>query len=454
MQKCDGTASWDNNPKYTYSLILQATIGHARTLISKHVPQSVQRDFLLWALADNNPHRKNYLQITGINKTSELAAALLCDLFDPSVLEKLSFYAGALNAYFYFEVISDNLAIGLASPQNHDLGWKQRQSVLLHFNTIMQQKLMGEQTPAAALLSPLSGQISNISSFQQSLSPAEIKKIAQYYQAQQSQTLMNDLEYSTLSYLVLNIESCLHAIALLPDHFARPNLLSSLCNRYLAMNELLQLDKTLSLTNLADYGTQTILVMPTLFYLLGAINKITPNPLLMDIFEQGLLMRALECAAAVVRILNDVGTILLKATVDDRVVFRQTLSSLYQTQTAKNPHLSVIDFLSGIAESDPFFLPLTRIRKDITYHEFNICLDNLRRQSPNGGTLDVFFKDLIFFIELYHQRYADLTITLENITSHLQNSSISNMILRMVTFHEQLYTKDFAHSQGEFATKL
>ncbi|QLH43805.1 MAG: hypothetical protein HWD59_14670 [Coxiellaceae bacterium] len=281
------------------------------------------RNYILWLLNDTNPYRDDYLQLTGIYKMSELSGYWLEGIYSDAIQHELANYLGALNAYFFFEVISDNLAIGLASPNNNDNQQQnERRTALKKFNDVMQQKLKGDTRPILELLSSISHLVNSISCFDQSLAATEARKLASEY-TKQTDISINELEHATLSYLALNIASCLEAYELVADHPIATSILNSLISRYSAVNTLLDMEKTITITTLTQCGTKTILVVPTLLYIISAIDKIKPNPNLPNVINNGSLLMAVRKASCLIRLQNDIGTPLLISDSNSRNLLKQ-----------------------------------------------------------------------------------------------------------------------------------
>src|SRR5690349_10979745 len=96
------------------SLMMEATVENIRRSLHRDMPVSPQQDFYLWGIDSENPYRDAFLQMKGIKQTVNLAQHLLADLVEPDSWKEVADYAGRLNAYFTYEVVSDDLAIGLS----------------------------------------------------------------------------------------------------------------------------------------------------------------------------------------------------------------------------------------------------------------------------------------------------------------------------------------------------
>jgi hypothetical protein len=381
---------------------------------------------------------------------SELGAYWLKDLFDQQTASSLANYLGALNAYFFFEVISDNLAMGLARPDNSDKQWHVSKEILLHFNAAMQAKLSGSPELTFFLLSSLSEKINTISCFNQSLTSHEIKVFANSFLRLNSSWSLEDLDKAAMTYLILNIESCCYCLQLFPEQPQMSSLLlQSLNARYQAVTSLLEMKHPIQRSFLTQCGLYSILVIPTLLYLIGVLNKIKFNHHLLENINSGSLLKVLECAAINIRLLNDVGTHLLSMPpqeIDD--LQQRILSDIGQDSSNKN----IFSFLSYISKQPDFFNLFIRIRKDIEHQEFNVCLDNLDINQKLTSNITQFFDNVRFFANLYQDKKVELGKSFALINDLLQDDSIGQLIMRMVVFHERLYAQEFENNQGDYAT--
>lgn len=450
--------------KILQRLILTATVEHIKKLILLHLPPGVLQDFLIWIFTTSNTAKEKYLQITGITKVSELSAALLFDLdikdlqeviMDdiPPAIKKLSDYLGALNAFFFCEIVSDNLAIGLAAQKKEDATWKIRRDILRHFNEVMQKKLAGDATATRDLLQQKADIIEAISSFDYSLVAKEIRELAVDYQIQYPDISFKTLEFSTLDYLVLNIEACLNVVHLMPDVEVTAFLTQALSERYSAGNSLFDINAATSLDTLLEYGKKTILVAPVMLYVVTVINSILPHSGFHSLIQNKKLLQAVEIAALLIRINNDVGTQFLIISEEEYKHFQQVSIQNYKKQADENPLLTSFEFLEILAKDAEFSSLLTRIQKDIQYGEFNICLDNLRHISDPIEGLNILFENLAYFRKIYQEKRNALIQLLKDIEIYLQTNRIVLPILKMVIFHEKLYENTYKKSQGEFAMK-
>src|SRR5215510_1891451 len=147
--------------------IAKATIESVRSSLTRHMPTSPQRDYFLWGISKDNPYREDFLQMVGIHQIVNLSSQMIGDLIEPQDRQTIAQYCGRINAYFLYEIMSDNLANGLSSLCVMDENASVRQDILDTFNRAMVGRLKGEHDNTVELLKPIEGLTKNISCFAQ-----------------------------------------------------------------------------------------------------------------------------------------------------------------------------------------------------------------------------------------------------------------------------------------------
>src|SRR4051812_10207436 len=94
--------------------LLTASTSTLAAAIERHMPAGPYRDFTGWAFSADNPRRHEFLQTTGVIQLVNMNTTLLGGLLDDAGWQLMLRHAGVMNTYQTFEVISDNLALGLA----------------------------------------------------------------------------------------------------------------------------------------------------------------------------------------------------------------------------------------------------------------------------------------------------------------------------------------------------
>lgn len=437
------------------SLMLDSTVDNIRHSLERHMPLSQQRDFYLWGTAPENPLQDTFLYAMSVTQIINLSAYLLEDIVAPEDWKKLARFAGRLNTYFMYEVVSDDLAIGLSPLAVKDPTYPLRRQILYAFNHVMVERLSGEPTHSADMLAPLQSLTGAISGFTQSMTEDKHNLILRSYLQQYPVATSDDIEYGVWPVLIANIELCRDLADSMDKLQTGWMVRKGLIDRYQSTTELLEAGHELPLNQLVDIGTRSILVTATLAYFTGVLAEILdPQDSLAAIIEDGTLGDALSTAALLVRLLNDIG-LPLTLNVYER---EQMMSALWHYHEM-NPQASnggIAHLLVSAAENPSFQTQfgdaalLTRFHKDAAAGEFNICLHNLAYVESVEQGLNMLEGNLMYFAELYQQSSLHLQNTLGDINAKLKSPTISILIQRFVQFYAMLYAKPYKTSAGEY----
>ncbi len=438
------------NENKAYVEIAATAAKYIQDSVRKCLTDSAQKDFMLWILADHNPFKDDYLKMLGVASSIKLEIAMLNNIVDDSVtFQKLSPYLGFLNAYFAFETIQDNIAIGLAAwfPVNNPTRVLQYE-IIKNFNPIMIKKLQGDVTPTEKLLAPYVTMAQEISAYERCLSPSKMYKFAsEFEQYCNNPSLLFELEHCFYPILILNVATCLALQHSLHQNKMYSFLQETLIARYASVDKLLMSAKTATAMELADLGAKTILVLPTLVYCIGALDVVSPNPFLCKAIQDHSLMKSIYSCALLVRLLNDIGTNLLTLKETERNNFFKDLKLFAQRQKFN----SLLEFLLAVSDSSELGTMMIRIRKDVKYGEFNVCIDNLTDINDFQQALNEFCEKIIFYSKLYQQYSTTLTETCDHLTKILGDTKISKFIFNMFKFHEKMYSLKFESRSGDYA---
>lgn len=427
--------------------VYKETITLFRSTMTYYMPSGPYQDFQHWAISTDNDQYRKWHQIIGIPQFAKLTDTLLADIVpeEDKWIDLLP-YISRMNAYLIYETISDNLAIGLAQRQDHDTTYDQRKHILLNFNDAMIARLEGNDNLCQDLLDEIRVEAQNISVFKQSLTEQEQTEMAIHYLSSNNLISLRDIEYDTWSPLVGNIESCAFVSDMLKSHLMGSYLKDGLILRYAAVNELLK-QESFSIQDLTTLSTHSILVIPVLAYYISVLAEVIyPNSSLEVVMENQILQDALEDAALMVRLTNDLGTNLVVS----QEYIPALLNELYNKTQMEAQKMSLNEFLLGIASSD---INLTRIQKDIEYGEYNVSLHALTDVPLSAQNLLVFGTNLAYFNQRYQQCRVRLEKNLSALTKTLKNDKISQLIKRFVDFHEHIYSFQFNGQSGDYATK-
>lgn len=410
-----------------------------------YVPGCPFRDFCAWVLSEPR-YRQRWLQLLGIEGLIRLSGALLNGLLDEDESAQLTVHGAPLLVYLTYEAISDNLAIGLANPEPGDPGCTARAGLVRAFNNAMLARLDGATAASVrARMLGLAAGSGEISMFRQSLSEAEHRSLVAAYAAAHPEGESQAIEFTAAPALIANIESAVAAADAIQGLRSAALFREGLARRYTAVTELLA-GRSPAAEELVGIGTDAILVVPTLAYYTGVIAEVVrPLAGYHDLVDDGLLHEALSQAALLVRVLNDCGTGLAE---QDERKRRELISDLHVLARSRRcPTLS--DLLRQAASRHGRLL--TRISKDLSFGEFNICLDGIRDLPVSTETLHAFENRLHRVCAIYERTQRGLHGATQRMTRRLRTDVISAVVVRFVEFHRRMYADAFTAESGEYA---
>lgn len=454
--------------------LLSASCTAVTETITRHMPAGAYRDFSSWAFSAANPRRPEFLQATGIIQLITMNTTLLSGLVEDSDWPTMLHYGGLMNSYQVFEVISDNLAFGLGRIELAATEIERRELVCA-VNRAMVHTLGTERAgPAVLLLAGPARQAAQRSSgFDHSLAAAKHAGIAEEYArhraaAGKPAVLLDELEYGLWPALVANVESCRTLVDAMSGTVTEPLLRQGLSDRYRAVDRTLRAGY-LPRLELASLGAQSILVTPTLAYLIGVLAElITPVPAYPGVVADGTLADVLADAALLVRLQNDIGTRLLRMAPVQQgaLLHRITVASAQLGCVTADDVLSLlVDDLGREPQPIPGLIPhqrsepgrlhqdaiFTRLQKDLTNGESNVALWHARRAIGAGDALRALADSLAYYAALYAQHSGRLASGLAELDERLGDRRTSTVIERFVRFHERMYAHRHTDAVGEYA---
>lgn len=438
------------------SLMLDSTVENIRHSLQRHMPISQQRDFYLWGTAPDNPLQDTFLYAMSVTQLINLSAHLLQDMVAPEHWKKLARYAGRLNTYFMYEIVSDDLAIGLSPLAAADTTYPLRRQILYAFNHVMVERLSGEPTDSADMLEPLKPLTRSVSGFTQSMTREKHNLILRSYLQQRPSVSASNIEYGVWPILVANIDLCRELAESVYKLNTGWMVRQGFIDRYQSVTELLESQSALPLSELANIGTRSILVVPTLAYYIGVLTEvIKPQEDLSSIISDGTLSDAFSTAALLVRLLGDMGLPLTLPS-QDRIAL---IDALWQQHQMQPDQTSTIAKLLVNSAEDPHFAArfngealLTRFHKDVEAGEFNVCLDNLAYTESIAEGLEMLEGNLTYFSQVYHHSYKHLKDVLAVISGRMKTPTVSTLVMRFVQFYTALYTKPYKNKAGEYVS--
>jgi hypothetical protein len=433
--------------------LLAASCAALTDTVARHMPAGPYRDFSAWAFSGENPRRHEFLQATGVIQLVNMNTTLLSGLVEDSDWPTMLHYAGLMNSYQVFEVVSDNLALGLGRSQLDNAGAERRTLVSALNRAMLNALTPDRRTPAVLLLSGPAREVAlRTSGFDQSLAAAKHAGIAEEYArhraaAGKSAPLLDELEYGLWSALVANVEICRDLVDALDGTATASLVRLGLGDRYRAVERTLHVSH-LPRLELASLGAQSILVVPTLAYLVAVLAELlAPVPGYAAVVADSTLSDVLADAALLVRLQNDIGTGLLRMAPVQQgaMLHRLTRASADAGCVTADDALQI--FASEMADEPSF----TRLHKDLANDESNVALWHARQAVDAADALKALADSLSYYAGLYAQHSGRLAAGLSTLDERLGERRVSTAVERFVRFHERMYAHRHTDVIGEYA---
>ncbi|MEV8022132.1 hypothetical protein AB0O76_38640 [Streptomyces sp. NPDC086554] len=422
---------------------LQATIRAYRSSLD-YLPDGPYRRYCAWLL-DQPHYARRWLRLIALEELVRMTGALLDNLpLDRSEVNSLTDHGTLMSVHQIYEVVSDNLAAGLSGSTVRDA----REDLLRSFNSAAMDSLrLMNPSPARDRLGEWEAMARDVSAFRCSNNEAEHRALATAYVAAHPEDEPQPLEFSVAASLLANIESGLAMAAVVRDLATWNVFANGLIRRYSAVQRLIT-ERPTDEAELIATGTDSIMVVSTLSYYTGLINEVVcPLPGYAQVLDDGSLERLLTDAALLVRLVNDVGTRLLEQAPDDR----RLLLSRLRAQGAAS-HGADLSAVLWKAQAEEGAL-LTRLKKDVGFGEFNVCLDGIRHL-PAAEALPLFETRLDDVTTLYRRTLASLDAGAAELQTRLGTALVGAPALCFVGFHQELYRKTFDAQMGDYAVAL
>ncbi|HRF97028.1 MAG TPA: hypothetical protein PLZ51_17590 [Aggregatilineales bacterium] len=411
---------------------LKANIQYFDMTVRDYMLEGTYQKFYHWALSEANPLQDMWLQLTGLTQLVKMTSGLLDGLVAESAWGQLLQNSLVINAYLSYEVYSDNLAIGITFNRSAQI-----RDALARFNDAMIARLQHKTPiPTDSLIQACEG----ISIFEQSLSPQKHQTMAQAYLEAHPTITMPEVEYNLASLLVANIETCDVLYRACDTLIGGELVKKGLVARYRAVADLME-SPDMPMDRAVGVGADSILVAPTLAYYIAVIAEhIYRLPKFEETLQHPNLSEALQDAALIVRLLNDLGA-LVKQSAESRERLIQSIAK--QAQEGMTLRDCIIHSELGIR--------ITRLQKDATHGEFNLALNGIEDTIPTPDVLKTFSDRLAYLTDVYKKTYMHMEKSLIEVEKQLGHRLVSSIVRRFVQFHETLYSQDYKIETGEYA---
>lgn len=404
--------------------------------LDRLVPEPEYRRYLRWALSGENPKRDLFTRIMAINQLADLTTALLTGIGGPDDWSTLVGFSTPVNVYQVFEVVSDNIALGLAGAP---AGVRSEQrELLMAFDAVAVADLAAPAgRPVAELIAHLREPAGKISGFEQSLAREQHSRIARHYGASTGAPDLHAVEHSVWSGLVANLESSRDLLATIAGTQAEPVVRAGTVARYEAVDTTL-ISARPSRADRARTSARTILVAPTLAYFAGIFCEVLGGDAgYVDALADGTLLAAFDTASLLVRLQNDIGTPLLRMSMPERAALLEGLPARFPAPTASaDTVVALLTRASAVPQ-------LNRFRKDLLHGEFNVCLDEVHGIEGLAAGMAAFRDALEFFVDLYAGTARQFAAQLAELDRRLSDRRTVVLARRFVDYHESLYVNAY-----------
>lgn len=415
-------------------------------LSALHYMQDIPfRDYYVWALSPHNEQQEVWHQLIGVRQTVLLTIKLMGDMLTDEQWDTFSKRVAPVNAYLIYEYFSDALALGIGREPLHEQGDILRHRLLHNFNEAASAYLQDKTRSTEQYLNSLEPLSKAVSIFKQSLSPHKHQAVARDYLVDHLSVHMNEIEYSTFSLLLANLQMCVDVVSRTEGQAMSEMIRQGLLDRYQSSNQLLY-DTHDSLGNMLVSSAHATMAIPIIgYYIQSMVSTMGLDEPFTAIVEDGTLHEALCTLSVLIRLLNDIGTPLIVQTDEERTEF---IAQLQHKQRRLKNIRSMSEFLDQISEDHETLL--TRIIKDLRHNEANLALHNIDEYDSVQDSIAHFGEQLENWSLFYQTQVSQLKQLMGMISQQMQDKSVSQLLWRCLKFNEQLYSHAYTVADGEF----
>ncbi len=423
------------------NIMLKHSIQLYGTFIDQYLPASSYKDFSRWGIDEQNIYRSEYLQMSSLTQMCTMFSYLYHSAtHDHLKWEQLCQSFGKILVYQIYEVISDNISMGLGLAINDD--YHKKSQLVRYFNTAMIESLNSsiivlDNQQIKALSHDLSLVEQHISlTRNQDL----YEKYLNYTNPQSTNQPLPELWIA----LYANIASCLDFINQIQHPYAKQLIKQGVIKRYAAINRLLNAEYS-SIAELISLQIDTMLVMPTLEYCINLWSEVylDDQNLRNELAENPRLRQYIATATLLVRLLNDVGSILLQLN-------NQQIAQHFSQLLLESPpyeHEAWYNWFNRVADHPMFF----RLHKDVAFQEVNILLYAINPTLEVSSVIDQMIHNTQHVAQLYQATMAHFEQQFFILNQTPYYRTPLEIVQRIVTFHQALYANDYTRPEGEYA---
>jgi hypothetical protein len=421
------------------SRFLREIARHVRYSAERHLRPSPLREFFLEMLDESHHLHEKYLSASGLKTIASFISAGMDEQADERFWVAIARKVAVAAAYFHCENISDNILIGTASATHPGNVLKaEKEAVVRRFNDTILRLLRAQDVEVYGSLEAVAEQARKLSWVESSLVSSEMGRLIDSWALSRGTPHLSiEVEYSLLDLLAWNVHACVDFIQDVQESY--PHIASAFRQGVSARYEAS--DVSLDLLNkhhpvdpevLTRVGTDTILVVPTLWYYCAMTCPAEMAWFAQaDAARRAELERLIWLGSLLTRLFNDLGA-LLTAPAAELDLLGETL----WREWAVSPQ-GLGQALLKVQESLPDKSLLGRLLKDITFGEINLAL-----LSSAGAPVPplAFIKALHYWRNLYQESMDEMASLLSKVATHTGSRRIPTIVERWVKFHQVLYS--------------
>ena len=188
--------------------------------------------------------------------------------------------------------------------------------------------------------------------------------------------------------------------------------------------------------------SETILVNQTIQYCIYIYTELyIGKGVAHKIFNDSYILSIIYDAAIIIRLLNDLGLYFLEYSIEE---IEMCFNNLLNYEIADNEKWS--QWFLRVAID----LPFTRLYKDVLFNEYNTALFNVDIDMDKFYAVDEILNNTKYLSLIYKKCMKNI----EDKKLYLLDNNygyIFDIIINMVIFHQDVYSKAYTSTEGEFA---
>jgi hypothetical protein len=382
------------------------------------------------------------MQLVGMSPIHTMTEVVLMDAVEEPLAESLLEQSPVLNTYLVFEIVSDDLALGLGTDPSLDAPTQRlRRQLLTGFNTAAMRALSQETPASSILLADLRPDADRIAYGRHMLNGPAYSRLIDAYSDHCGQLVSAEVSKSLWPLLVGNLTAARNVLSATRNLRYGAEMNRYLIGRYSGVNHLIGAAAIDGLAERLDHSVDSVSVAATLgYYIAFLLERPEYGSLVSDEVEP-ILFQALRECARLVRLLNDIGPALLETS-----RYRDDLSErIARAEGGGDAPFSAV--LAGVCAGEK---TTTRLEKDLLHGETNVALHGLQAL-PASQAAPRFVEALDFYAHVYAQAEQSLITSCNELDAITGRVDASSIILRFYEFHNAMYGASFTDAGGEYS---